>query len=173
MQCNTTYQFIVGVAGKGWVKEREMREILFRGKRVNGGEWVEGYFVKAKWYLDDRDVFAIIPTGVCFYPLCEIDEYIEVDPKTVCQYTGLTDKNGKKIFEGDIVKAVYKPQDKDLTIDNFIIKWDKYLCKFVGYYAEKENAYNPLLFGSQTSFEVIGNIFDNTDLLTTSSTDSD
>lgn len=98
------------------------------------------------------------------YGYMEIDKIIMVDESTICQYTGLTDKNGRKIFEGDIVKAIYKPEDKDLTIDDFIVKWDKNLCSYVGHYTGKENVYNPLLFGSQTSFEVIGNIFDNSDM---------
>ena len=133
-----------------------MREILFRGKHTHAfsknehldGRWIYGYLCDEN-YINSP----------------ELEGEFLVDPKTVCQYTGLTDKNGRKIFEGDIVKAIYKPKDKDLAIDDFIIKWDKYYCKFVGYYVGKENVYNPLLFGSQTSFEVIGNSFDNPDLL--------
>lgn len=130
------------------------REILFRGKSKKTGEWTQGYLFRC-WE------HAYIAWGM----INDNADMVEVDPETVCQYTGLTDKNGRKIFEGDIVKAIYKPKDEDLTTDDFIIKWDKYYCKFVGYYARKENVYNPLLFGSQISFEVIGNIFDNPELL--------
>ena len=138
-----------------------MRENLFRGKDIDG-KWVEGCCV-----VDEMDANKIY-IGYIFGSDGRQPHNTDValvDPETVCQYTGLTDKNGRKIFEGDIVKAIYKPKDKDLAIDDFIIKWDKYYCKFVGYYVGKENVYNPLLFGSQTSFEVIGNSFDNPDLL--------
>ncbi len=132
------------------------REISFRGKHIHAlpknkhldGTWIYGY-------LEDEN----------YISSPELEGEFLIDPETVCQYTGLTDKNGRKIFEGDIVKAIYKPIDKDLTTDNFIIKWDKYYCKFVGFYTNKENVYNPFLFGSQTSFEVIGNIFDNSELI--------
>ena len=138
-----------------------MREILFRGKDVDG-KWVEGCCIVDE--MDTNKVYIGYIFGSDGRQPHDTDVSL-VDPKAVCQYTGLTDKNGRKIFEGDIVRAIYKPKDKDLAIDDFIIKWDKYYCKFVGYYVGKENVYTPLLFGSQTSFEVIGNSFDNPGLL--------
>lgn len=140
------------------------REILYHAKRTNTDEWIEGYYVRitltgSAYILPGELAVEPCKKGIVQFKCCE------VQPETVCQYTGLTDKNGRKIFEGDIVRAAYKPKDEDLTVDDFIIKWDKYYCKYVGHYARKENVYNPLLFGSQTSFEVIGSIFDNPELL--------
>lgn len=147
-----------------------MREIIFKGKRVDNGEWIIGDLVTTPFIRNTTQQNIIYILDItkadydCFEDLVEDNGIFEVDRETVCQCTGIEDKNGKRIFEGDIVRAIYKPKDEDLTTDDFIIKWDKYYCKYVGHYAKKENVYNPLLFGSQTSFEVIGNIFDNPEL---------
>ena len=72
-----------------------MREILFKAKRLSDGKWVYGDLNQ----LQDSTIIHWYNNG------CRVAD--EVDPSTVCQYTGLTDKNGKKIFEGDIVKTKY------------------------------------------------------------------
>ena len=81
-----------------------MREILFRGKRTDNGEWVEGSLVY--WPGDNQ-----IGTIVCFEEEDEagfvIGTHIEVDLSTVGQFTSLTDNNGRKIFEGDIIRDPY------------------------------------------------------------------
>lgn len=83
-----------------------MRQIIFRGKRVDNGEWVYG-----------NSVLFFKETTKIYGELVQWRE-IEVIPETVGQFTGLTDKNGKKIFEGDIVKSCYAYENgKTLTVE--------------------------------------------------------
>lgn len=113
-----------------------MREILFKGKRVDNGEWTEGYLFKI-WHK----VFLLWGmTGDC--PNME-----EVVPETVGQFTGLCDKNGKKIFEGDIVESPNGTQG--------FIEWQNAECAFL------VNIGDDWQTMDDCPYEVIGNIYDN------------
>lgn len=113
-----------------------MKEILYRGKRVDNGEWTEGYFFKS-W----NKVFLLWGmTGDC--PNME-----EVIPETVGQFTGLTDKNGKKIFEGDIVESPNGTQG--------FIEWQNAECAFL------VNIGDDWQTMDDCPYEVVGNIYDN------------
>lgn len=147
-----------------------MEEILFRGKRVDNGEWVEGFY---------------LPIGEKAHIICEAEtecidgentdlyatEWYEVDPETVCQYTGLTDKNGRKIFEGDICKTHYANAKRNEFVETIVFNGGRFCA-----YQDKDGCkswaglYNgvPHLSADKSVYmdeiEVIGNIYDNSEL---------
>ena len=157
-----------------------MREILFRGKRTNNETWCYGFYCHQ---TQDKKT-----TDYIFYSqdneLCAA----EVVPDTVSQYTGLTDKNGKKIFEGDIVEynisdefdcqsivkfGEYKQDGSGgeySAIDciGFYVEVDNYTCPD---WCEEDSEYFPKYLKHQnllevaSNCEVIGNIYDNPELL--------
>ena len=147
-----------------------MREILYRGKRVDNGEWVYGAYYKQEYvYGDKKEAHCIITTSDVLSNDLWLD-YEEVIPETVGQFTGLTDKNGKKIFEGDILEC--KRIDDGITVRVLIC-----IGKYVDYNSDDKNigVYALLndgatvgvndIFEHQDMFEVIGNMHDNPELL--------
>ena len=120
------------------------REILFRGKENPSGEWIEGFLVGN----------------------CHIGDWVTATPvhsKTVGQFTGLTDKNGKKVFENDIIVICYETDGEEFTETKRVhynekeccwypMRWEE-CCEYCYHYTEVK------------SIEVIGNIHDNPELL--------
>ena len=126
------------------------REILFKAKRKDNGEWVEGQYVYITNPLteDGKPIKHLICNGTNIFNDL-------IDPDTLCQYTGLTDKNDKKIWENDIVELT----DAE---GYFTCKWEEDAARFVmngdGLTVDFDNYWS-----YQT--EVAGNIFDNPELL--------
>ena len=124
-----------------------MREILFRGKRVDNSEWVEGYYCRAFRWAGDKEPVPAIQENDSFM-------FRAIDPETVGQYTGLTDKNGNRIFEGDIIKfctGLKKPYIVEFDTGRFVLT--------------RSDAHAEIIDVCIVPCEVIGNIHDNPELL--------
>lgn len=136
-----------------------MREIKFRAKTCKD-EWVDGYYVKAQKLNNKGDEHYIIEyesTGATYL----------IDKNTVCQYTGLKDKNGKEIYEGDIVKFDEYEYEKLAQSIISEIKWCEELCALSLVVSQRYGTRGTLshLLDWNKEVEVIGNIFDNPELL--------
>ena len=146
-----------------------MREILFRGKRLDNGEWVEGVIVASRENTYPNGFEMITVDGINYD---ELDSYIPdftsyaVDPNTVGQYTGLKDKNGRRIFEGDIVAQNWYDYDEPRDDSFGKVVFCEYDCSFSVMDVNKDG-FMPL--GRCGSYhwevEVIGHIHDNPELL--------
>lgn len=136
-----------------------MREILFRG-RISKNEWVYGLPIEGEPLVGEGKRTCIVTkTGLTYYDgvLMTYDECVEVDPSTIGQFTGLTDENGVKIFEGDIVRY-------GDTIHRVVFEQRNGTAYFGLVYAACET----LPFGHYQDLkqiEVIGNIYDTPELL--------
>lgn len=137
------------------------REILFIGKRKSDEEWIEGCLLSDEKEPEIRYIGYL--SGVEDGVVHDVDG-AEVYPDTVCQYTGLTDKNGTKIFEGDIVRYVeiYGEVKFGLNENNWQI--DKYNQGFFVTFPKEYSLRNELGFW-RNKVVVVGNVYDNPELL--------
>ena len=135
-----------------------MREILFRGKRIDNGEWVEGFYYKMSettyCFAEDYELnpvpehHYILQERMTDWGLPNQIIQIEVDPESICQFTGLCDKSGNKIWENDILKYEWGEEKIDVVE-----------------YQPPIFTYSKSMRWSLNQDEVIGNIFDNPELL--------
>ena len=158
---------VEGERGKGEEKnkkENKMREIKFRGRRKDDGEWVYGSYIiykdEAKFIVNEceRKINTYI-NGKPFYT--DYKKQYEIIPNTLGQYTGLIDINGKEIYEGDIVEKksieyLFNNEEK-ITIWRGVVKY--IAPKFI--YKNKDGYY----LAGTSGFEVIGNVYENPELL--------
>jgi uncharacterized phage protein (TIGR01671 family) len=151
-----------------------MREIKFRGKRVDNGEWVYGSFCLTTHYAGKpiQKPVIIAQSELCNCCLWKPDsedkpvKAYEVDPNTVGQYTGLKDKNGKEIYESDIVTANwYDYEEPSHTLTGEVIYAEGWLAFAI--WDEQNKTMSEINGNGYYSWdiEVIGNIHDNPDLL--------
>lgn len=159
-----------------------MREILFRGKDKDDGNWYEGYYLQlhdttyccmssdnvdeANRLNKENEHHYIVFEQMTDWGLPNKHLRAEVAPETVCQYTGLTDKNGRKIFEGDIIKINEDVKEAFGIFDGSVIYRGG---SFIIGNSNSSGMLNSLFVISDINYvlrgEVIGNIFDNPDLI--------
>ena len=151
-----------------------MREILFRGKRVDNGEWVNGYFIKANHHWHEHGVHEdwIAVDTIQNGGWCNVRGKYAVAPETIGQYTGLTDKNGNKIFEGDIVKFGQNLYQITFECGSFaLLDKQGFIIAKIGGMNDRcyslMNLYLECCWEDNWAYdiEVIGNIHDNPELL--------
>lgn len=133
-----------------------MREILFKAKRKDNSEWVEGYYLRDLYHVSGKDIIFYRKDSDWFTVYTNI-----VDPETLCQFTGLCDKNGKKIWENDILMAhLDESYPDDVTYKT--VEWG-----VAGWVTHEANSIDRQYLDEfdLEHFEVVGNIFDNPELL--------
>lgn len=154
-----------------------MREILFKAKRVDNGEWVEGYYIRDQYHIGGKDIIFYRKDSDRFTVYTNI-----IDIETLCQFTGLCDKNGKKIWENDILMCHGNPKDLAKVLFGEFgvinIETSSIVDKVVGWHYEvvPTDAISrcepfcwpmPLTkdYIDRCEMEVVGSIFDNPELL--------
>lgn len=143
---------------------------LSKAKRLDNGEWVQGYYVKGlDVFTNCEEAHIIFEPNTMFYSSGETDGWYKVDPSTICQCTGLKDKNGKLIWENDIIKYHFGNAYAQIRYGAYQSCFDSQKTEHIGFYvdwSESRNYRKDLGYWiNMVNAEVIGNIFDNPELL--------
>jgi uncharacterized phage protein (TIGR01671 family) len=130
-----------------------MREILCKGKRIDNGEWVEGYYLRDQYHIGGKDIIFYRKDSDRFTVYTDI-----IDIETLCQFTGLCDKNGNKIWENDVIQYG--------TVAA-VAKFGEYGNGGLGFYVDfpEETNYRKDFSYWAKKVVVIGNAFDDQELL--------
>ena len=140
-----------------------MKEILFRAKRKGNGEWVEGYYAKAKDFINGKEIHIIFPLNLELYPRSEFSIYYEIIPETLGRlieqpcYDGACTE--QRFFEGDII-AVYRRKCTDIEHDE-----PEAIAIIVDDHSITVNGSGRWFPQDTTQIKVIGNVYDNPELI--------
>lgn len=136
-----------------------MREILFKAKRIDNGEWVEGYYLRDQYHISGKDIIFYRKDSDRFTVYTNI-----IDIETLCQFTGLCDRCGNKIWENDIVN--HNGEYAQVKFGTYCSSFD-YESYNLGFYVDfpEETFYRKELRYWCRKVEVAGDIFDNPELL--------
>lgn len=145
---------------------------LFKAKRTDNGEWVQGYYAKGlDVFTNCEEAHIIFEPNTMFYSSGETDGWYKVDPSTICQCIGLKNKNGKLIWENDIVKDIFSDTCAPIKYGSYQNCFDSTKTEHIGFYVDwlgkhaKRYRKDLGYWINMVNAEVIGNIFDNPGLL--------
>ena len=139
-----------------------METILYRAKRKDNGEWIEGYYAKAKWYLDDSEIHVIFPTDLTLYPHSEFSYFEEIIPETLGRLLSYACYDGyqecERLFQNDIIGVWDRRADVDNTPPRDIaLVTDEHCITIAG-----SGRWFPQ---DTTRIRILGNAYDNPELL--------
>lgn len=157
-----------------------MREILFRAKRIDNGKWVEGYYIYhirrticpiGDSVKPEDEQHVIMHDGFSDWNMPRDTVFFNIDPETLCQYTGLKDKNGNRVWENDVIKYHFADIYAPIKYGVYQSSFDSTKTEHIGFYTEWTGMDGNILrkdlgyWVNMAEDEIVGNIFDNPELL--------